>query len=104
MKENITRHCIAFCSALLLAGCGLISDANAVKDPTVDQMAGLEKQWGLKPRETRTRMMPAGDPTPYNPAPELSPAPPTNTVPLPDPPPPSLSVPTETPSIPPSLR
>lgn len=97
----------------MLTSCGLMSDSNAVTDPTVEQMANLEREWGLKPRETRPRYSPYEDPSTHAPAPSQFPAPapqppalnplpypstpatPTQTIPLP---------PSEAPSIPSSLR
>ncbi len=109
MKETITCHCLAALGALILSGCGLTGEANSVKDPTVDQMADLEKQWGLKPRETRPRYSPDTDPSPSAPSP-ASFAQPQATEPVPFPSAPVTpaatipSPPPETPPIPPSLR
>ncbi|MEI6535054.1 MAG: hypothetical protein WCN98_06935 [Verrucomicrobiaceae bacterium] len=108
MKGTIICHSIAALSALILTGCNLGGEANAVNSPTVDQMADLEKQWGLKPRESHPRTVPPTE------QPAYVPDPPANTVPLPvpSPRPPVPEVPPavtpapqpETPPIPPSLR
>lgn len=109
MKDTIYRHCCAALCALILSGCGMMGDPGAVKDPTVDQMADLEKQWGLKPRETRQRFSPNADPSTSAPSPTLSPQPPAmNPVPSPaTPATPTQTIPlplSEAPSIPSSLR
>jgi hypothetical protein len=72
MTQNLTFLCIAFLSALGLASCNLIgggSGGTEVKHPTVDQMAELEKQWGVQPREVRSRQVtpPGGIETPLAP-------------------------------------
>lgn len=59
MTQNPTFLCIALLSAFGLVACDLIggggSGGTHVKQPTVDEMAELEKQWGVKPREARPR-------------------------------------------------
>ena len=61
MTQKLSFLCIAFLSALGLASCDLMggnSGGTELKHPTVDQMAELEKQWGVKPREVRSRQAP----------------------------------------------
>jgi hypothetical protein len=108
--------CSAFLVALVFASCGIFEDGNpAVKEPTVDQMKDLDRQWGLKPQTTTPRFNapaetatpPAGIPTFGTPTQEqidslpLIPATP-KTAPLPAVPG-SPAVPS-VPVIPPSLR
>ena len=113
MKKTFTCHFYAALCALIFSGCGMTSDSNAVKDPTVEQMADLEKQWGMKPRETRPRYSPNAEPSTYAPsgAPTTAPSPPAPALnPVPFPPTPTVPSqtiplpPSEAPSIPSSLR
>ena len=102
MTRTLTFFCIASLCASGLVSCELIdrgSGGTQVKHPTVDQMAELEKQWGVKPREARFRPpTPAGvDEAPIAAPPQSSatqavtpepvPLPPTAAPPAPQPPP-----------------
>jgi hypothetical protein len=68
MKFNLFPLCIAFLSATGLVSCGLVqggSGGTAVHNPTVEEMAQMEKRWGLEPHGTRPRFnTPAGDASP----------------------------------------
>jgi hypothetical protein len=102
MTQKLSFLSIAFLSALGLSSCGMFSGGSGgteVKQPTVDQMAELEKQWGVKPRETRPRRMtapggaemplaPPQSGTPQTVTPDPVPLPPTATPPALAPPPP----------------
>lgn len=65
------------------------SGGTHLKNPTVEQMADMERQWGVQPSTNRSRLMPnvgdgaAPDPA-INPDPSQNFAPPT--APLPQPP------------------
>lgn len=108
MKEPITLYCVAALGALFLAGCNFVSDANAVHNPSVDQMSDLDRQWGFKPIATRPRVVNFGDPAGTEPSPYPSTPPITDTVPLPPasslPLPPEPSRALDAPPIPASLR
>lgn len=90
------------CAALMLIA-GLVScngggsGGTKLDNPTVEEMAKLEKQWGVEPREPRARQttqtnepvqqfiiapQPAPQPRP-TPAPEPAPLPPTTPTPVP---------------------
>lgn len=72
-----------------LSSCGLTDGSSAIKNPTVDEMAKLEKQWGTdKPREPRFRGGPIDVVQPA-PAPVSQPAP--EPAPLPQPPAPAAA-------------
>ncbi len=88
MKLNLFPLCIAFLSATGLVSCGLIqggSGGTAVHNPTVEEMAQMEKRWGLEPHGTRPRFnAPAGGASsassshydaPQNAVPETAPLP-----------------------------
>lgn len=90
MTQNRFFLSIAFFSALGLASCDMFSGGSGgteVKHPTVDQMAELEKKWGVQPREVRSRhALPPSGAGELAPAPPQSGAPqvaPPDTVPLP---------------------
>ncbi len=79
MKLNLSSFCIAFLSAFTLASCHLIGSSSGgtqVKNPTVDQMTEMEKQWGVQPHTGRSRQsIPSGGsnvsvPTPHSAAPQ----------------------------------
>jgi hypothetical protein len=101
MTQNLTLLCIASVCAFGLVSCDLLgggSGGTEVKHPTVDQMAELEKQWGVQPRDVRSRYAtPAGGgeaplAPPQSGAPQIVtpdpvPLPQTATPPLVEPPP-----------------
>ncbi|MCE9519424.1 MAG: hypothetical protein K8R87_07725 [Verrucomicrobia bacterium] len=64
MKFNPSSFGIALLSAITLASCdftGGSSGGTHLKNPTVDQMAEMEKQWGVPPKPDRSRQLrPAG--------------------------------------------
>ena len=78
MKLNLFFLCVAAPGAFMLASCGLIdggSGGTQLKNPTVEQMAQLEKEWGVKPREVRPRGLPSAGETESLGAPPRSAAP-----------------------------
>lgn len=90
MKPTLFAFCIACLSVFALVSCEFTDSGSGgthVKNPTVEEMAAMEKQWGVQPRTERTRpLLPAstGDspisaPTapPRNPVPEPAPLPQT---------------------------
>ncbi len=99
MKLNSSLFSLAIFSAFGLASCDMFdsgSGGRAVNNPTVEQMAQLEKQWGTEPRDVHSRRStspvgsePSTAPGPYGtprvaaPAPEPAPYP---QVPSADPP------------------
>lgn len=80
-----------------LSSCDSVG-GDTVDEPTTEQMARLDQQWGLPARKVRPRAgsMPVNDysppaepqpaPPPAAPAPELAPAPQTSLAPEPEPP------------------
>ena len=58
--KYLSHLCIAATFALGLVSCDTISGNSGgtpVNEPTVDQMTEMEKQWGIKPHEGRSRQM-----------------------------------------------
>ena len=58
MKLNLSSLWIAILCVTGLSSCNSMggnSGGTELKEPTVEQMAELEKQWGVKPRESHTR-------------------------------------------------
>ena len=54
--KRIEFICCSIIAAVALASCsGFTSGSPSVKEPTTDQMKEMERQWGLKPRETTQR-------------------------------------------------
>ncbi|HEY2573288.1 MAG TPA: hypothetical protein VGH65_04435 [Verrucomicrobiaceae bacterium] len=58
MKHFLSSLCLASFSALALVSCDMFSGGNSggteLKNPTVDQMTQLEKEWGVPPREAHS--------------------------------------------------
>jgi hypothetical protein len=59
MKFILSSLCLATFSALALVSCDMLSGGNSggteLKNPTVEQMSQLEKEWGVPAREGRSR-------------------------------------------------
>jgi hypothetical protein len=91
MKPKTIFLRLSILGALGLASCDMFdsgSGGRSVNNPTVEQMAQLEKQWGVEPRDIRPRRStapvgsePSGSAiqsgTPQVAAPEPAPLPPT---------------------------
>lgn len=77
MKLNLSTFGITFLGALALASCeftGGSSGGTHLKNPTVEQMTEMEKQWGVPPRPDRSRQPPPAGTDNAIPAPGPAPA------------------------------
>jgi hypothetical protein len=104
MKRIITFCCGAILFGTALSSCNFGGDANAIKNPTVDEMEAMEKKWGMEPRKVQQRSFPTQqfDTSPLAGRVPVQPAP--EPAPLPQPPDSAPQQPVSAPSIPPSLR
>jgi hypothetical protein len=101
-----------FAAATLLASCegmsGVDTSGPTINNPSVDEMARLEAQWGMKPREVKPRYREAGPADYLAPsAPIVQPQPADVATPAPAVPPQETvqpAIPPAPPAIPPSLR
>lgn len=61
MNLNLSAFCITLLSSFALVSCELTggsSGGSHIVNPTVDQMAEMEKKWGVQPHTDRSRQLP----------------------------------------------
>lgn len=114
MNWNNPLLTAALCAAAaVLSSCegisGVDTSGPTINNPSVDEMARLEAQWGMKPREVKPRYREAGPADYLAPsAPIVQPEAPVVAAPAPAIPPPQEpvqpAIPPAPPAIPPSLR
>ena len=58
MKLRLFSFTAAFVASFALASCGSFGgvEGMVINEPTVDEMARLEKQWGMAPRQAKSKV------------------------------------------------